>query len=90
MILFKVKDGASQFQNFRVNFHSSLHDHHRLCARWVPKMLTGAHKTQRMASDLWKILERYNINGDEFLNQILRVAGDETCISLVNVETEDQ
>jgi hypothetical protein len=23
--------------------------HHKFCARWVPKMLTGAHKTQRMA-----------------------------------------
>jgi hypothetical protein len=35
--------------------HSSLRDYHRLdyhkfCARWVPKMLTGTHKTQRMAS----------------------------------------
>jgi hypothetical protein len=31
--------------------HSSLRDYHRLgyhkfCATWVPKMLTGAHKTQ--------------------------------------------
>jgi hypothetical protein len=24
----------------------------KVCARWVPKMLTGAHKTQRMASAL--------------------------------------
>jgi hypothetical protein len=23
---------------------------HKFCARWVPKMLTGAHKTQKMAS----------------------------------------
>jgi hypothetical protein len=26
--------------------------HHRFSARWVPKMLASAHKTQRMASDL--------------------------------------
>jgi hypothetical protein len=25
---------------------------HKFCARWVPKMLKGAHKTQRMASTL--------------------------------------
>jgi hypothetical protein len=25
---------------------------HKFCARWVPKMLTGAHKMQRMASAL--------------------------------------
>jgi hypothetical protein len=23
--------------------------YHKFCTRWVPKMLTGAHKTQRMA-----------------------------------------
>jgi hypothetical protein len=37
--------------------HSSLWDchslgYHMFCAKWVPKMLTGAHKTQRMASAL--------------------------------------
>jgi hypothetical protein len=26
--------------------------YHKFCARWVSKMLTGAHKTQRMASAL--------------------------------------
>jgi hypothetical protein len=26
--------------------------YHKFCARWVPKMLTGAHKTQGMASAL--------------------------------------
>jgi hypothetical protein len=26
--------------------------YHMFCARWVPKTLTGAHKTQRIASDL--------------------------------------
>jgi oligoribonuclease (3'-5' exoribonuclease) len=25
--------------------------YHEFCARWIPKMLKGAHKTQRMASD---------------------------------------
>jgi hypothetical protein len=26
--------------------------YHKFCARWVPKMITGAHKTQRVASAL--------------------------------------
>jgi hypothetical protein len=25
--------------------------YHKFCARWVPEILTGGHKTQRMASD---------------------------------------
>jgi hypothetical protein len=54
-----VKDSTSQFQNFRVNFHK-FHalfstrllvrlGYHKLCARWVPKVLRGAHNMQRMA-----------------------------------------
>jgi hypothetical protein len=27
--------------------------YHKFCARWVLKMLTGAHKTHRMTSALW-------------------------------------
>jgi hypothetical protein len=54
-----VKDGASQFQNVRVNFHKChalfitvALGYQKFCARWVPKMLMGAHKTQRMVSAL--------------------------------------
>jgi hypothetical protein len=56
-----VKDGASQFQNFCVNFHkfyalSSMRLSQvrlsEVLARWVPKILTGAHKMQRLASAL--------------------------------------
>jgi hypothetical protein len=64
-----VKHGASQFQNVRVNFHkfhawfsmrlSVRLDYHKFCARRVLKMLTGAHKIQRMASAL-TFLERYH------------------------------
>jgi hypothetical protein len=51
-----VKDGASQFQNFRVNFHNHYEiitvrqGYHKFCSKWVPKMLTRVHKTQRMSS----------------------------------------
>jgi hypothetical protein len=53
------------------------------------KMMAGVRKTQRMASAL-TILERYHKVGDEFLNHIIRVIGDETWVSLVNVETKEQ
>jgi hypothetical protein len=47
----------------------------KLCASWVPKMLTDDHKTKRMGSAL-KFLTRYAQDGDEFLDSI--VTGDET------------
>ena len=45
----------------------------KLCARWVPKMLTDDHKMKRMGSAL-KFLTRY-AQEDEFLDSI--VTGDE-------------
>jgi hypothetical protein len=57
--------------------------YHKFCATWVPKMLTGAHKT------LW-FLERYDKDGDEFLSHIVRVTGDETWVLYLNVETKEQ
>ena len=47
----------------------------KLCARWVPKILTDNHKTKWMCSAL-KFLTRYAQEGDEFLDSI--VTGDET------------
>jgi hypothetical protein len=35
-------------------------------------------------------LELYHEDGDEFLDHIVRVTGDETWVSFVNVETKDQ
>jgi hypothetical protein len=35
-------------------------------------------------------LERYHKDGDEFLNHIVQVTEDETCVSFVNVETKEQ
>jgi hypothetical protein len=40
--------------------------HRKLRARWVPKILTGGHKTKRMGSAL-KFLTRYAQEGDELL-----------------------
>jgi hypothetical protein len=44
--------------------------YHKSCTRWVPKVLTGAHKMQRIASAL-TLLEQYHKNGNEFLSQII-------------------
>jgi hypothetical protein len=49
----------------------------------------GGHKMQRMASAL-TFLEQYHKDGDEFLNYIVQVAGDETWVSFMNVETKEQ
>ena len=42
----------------------------KLCARWVPKMLTDDHKTKRMVSAL-KSLTRLAQEGNEFLDSIV-------------------
>jgi hypothetical protein len=52
-------------------------------------MLTGAHKTQRMASAL-TFLEQCHEDGDEFLSHILRLTGDKTRVLFLNVETQEQ
>ncbi|GFU78082.1 histone-lysine N-methyltransferase SETMAR [Trichonephila clavipes] len=49
----------------------------KLCARWVPKMLTEEHKKKRMGFAL-DFLTRYAEVGDEFLDHI--VTGDETWV----------
>jgi hypothetical protein len=46
--------------------------YHKFCVIWVPKMLTVAYKTQRIASAL-TFLESYNKDGGEFLNHVVRV-----------------
>jgi hypothetical protein len=35
-------------------------------------------------------LERYHKDGNEFLNHIVQVTGDETWVSFVNVEAKEQ
>jgi hypothetical protein len=104
IILFKVltkkfvKDSASQFQNFCVNFHKS---HTLFCTRFSQASLSqGMHKmgsenahgcTQRAQNFFsFDFLERYHTGGDEFLNHIVQLTGHETWVSFVNVETKEQ
>jgi hypothetical protein len=51
-------------------------------------MLTGAQKTRRQWLRVDFFLERYQKDGDEFLNHI--VSGNETWVSFVNVETKEE
>lgn len=59
----------------------------KFCARWVPKILSETHKTQRMTSAL-DFLTRYDTEGESFLDRI--VTGDETWVKYVNPETKEQ
>jgi len=59
----------------------------KICARWVPKMLTDNHKNKRMAAAL-TFLDRYSTEGEGFLKSI--VTGDETWILYDTPETKDQ
>jgi hypothetical protein len=52
-------------------------------------MLIGAHKIQRWLW-LWLFLEQYRKDGNEFLNHIVHVTGDETWVSSANAETKEQ
>jgi hypothetical protein len=49
-------------------------------------MLTGAHKTKKMASAYFIAIPQ----GWRCISHIVRVTGNETWVSLVNVETEQQ
>jgi hypothetical protein len=53
-------------------------------------MLKGSHKMQRIASNGFDFLERYHKDGDEFLNHIVAISGDETWGSVMDTETEEQ
>lgn len=62
--------------------------YHTFCARWVSKILTGEHKTQRIAPVGFDFLQQYHKDGETFLSHTIRVTGDETWGSFVNIEKE--
>jgi histone-lysine N-methyltransferase SETMAR len=59
----------------------------KLCARWLPKMLTDHYKMKRMVSAL-KFLTRHAQEGDQFLESI--VNGDETLVFHHSPESKPQ
>jgi hypothetical protein len=48
------------------------------------------HWYAQSSEDGFDFLERCHKDGDEFLNHTARVKGDETWVSLLNVETKEQ
>ena len=59
----------------------------KLCARWVPKMLTDNHKTKQMGSAL-KILMHHAQEGNELLDSIAN--GDEAWVFHHTPESKQQ
>jgi len=50
-------------------------EYRKVCARWVPRMLTQEHKEHRMQV-CQELLNQYEAEGDSFLDRI--ITGDET------------
>lgn len=59
----------------------------KVCARWVPKMLTEDHKKSRVESSR-EFLDRFANEGDAFLDSI--VTGDETWVYHLTPESKRQ
>jgi len=59
----------------------------KLCAGWVPKMLTGKHKQKCLAA-AHQFLQRHQIEGGQCFDHI--VTGDEMWISYTNTESKRQ
>jgi histone-lysine N-methyltransferase SETMAR len=59
----------------------------KVCARWVPRMLTEDHKRQRVEV-AHEFLQAYETDGDEFLDSI--VTADETWVHYTAPETKQQ
>ena len=59
----------------------------RLCARWIPKMLSECQKAQRVEL-CRRFVQRFEREGEDFLTRI--VAADETWIRLYEPESKEQ
>lgn len=88
---FTISTLALEFPNVgRTTLHKIVSENlqfHKLCARWVPRLLTEEHQMKRMACAL-DFLDRYHKEGDQFLEKI--VTGDETWVSHMTPESKRQ
>jgi hypothetical protein len=79
-----VRDGASEllrdFLHILLNVLYEIITFRQVRARCVPKLLSGEHNPQRMASTR-ALLQRYYKDWEEFLNHIERVTGTNTWAS---------
>lgn len=58
---------------------------HKVCARWVPCLLTEEHKRKHFESG-FEFLQRYQKEGNQFLDKIVTV--DETWSHSFSLETK--
>ncbi|GFT39826.1 histone-lysine N-methyltransferase SETMAR [Trichonephila clavipes] len=88
---FTISTLALEFPNVdRTTLHKVVSEKlkfRKLCARWVPRLLTEEHKLKRMACAL-DFLDRYHKEGDQFLERI--VTGDATWVSHITPESKRQ
>jgi histone-lysine N-methyltransferase SETMAR len=71
----------------RVGFIIQQLGYRKICARWVPKMLTQENKKIRVECSQ-KLLNRYHQEGEQFLLKI--VTGDETWVHHYDPEEKRQ
>lgn len=74
----------------KTTIHKILTEHlgySKVCARWVPKMLTEDHKQQRVAASR-EFLQSHATDGEDFLDSI--VTGDETWVHYTTPETKEK
>jgi hypothetical protein len=86
-----VKDGASQFQKFHVNFHNL--DEVITVRQVLRKMGSeNAHGRVQNAENGFRfdVLELYHKDGYEVLIHIVQVAGDETWVLFFIIDTKEQ
>jgi len=76
-----------RFQGLLYDTGSSHSGYRKVCARWVPKMLTEEHIKTRLACAL-TFLMRYHKEGDGMLRHI--VTGDKTWVSHITPESKQQ
>jgi hypothetical protein len=91
-----VKDVASQFQNFHVNFYKfyacSLQDYHiyarlsQVLRKMVSRIVHGCAQNAKNGFG-FDFLEWYHKDGDAFLSHIIWVTGDEAWIKAMDTHT---
>jgi len=90
-ILFTISDLSLHFpQISRTLLYDIVSSHlgyRKMCARWVPNMLTEEHKTQRVACALTFIM-RCHKKGDGMLSRT--VTRDETWVFYITPESKQQ
>ncbi len=84
----RIQDIASKLNMCYGTVSTIIHEElnfHKVCARWVPRLLSDDHKGQRFEASL-SFLQRYSREGPKFLEKI--ITGDETWVHHHTPETK--